>query len=801
VSEEEAASSGVPVQMTGLPEAVTTAQPNVALVVPTRTDVQVGQSSVLRSLGGRALSGGSASTLATSTQPLVRAFRSRGATASTGDPWNGFLSDSIPPRIVGNHPIQLAFVGPGGAPNRFVVDFQFQVPACAPFPHENDRLEFPNHTARVLIAPNAPINGFHDGVLVHLLSGNPATFAPMAGRYSDPFTGAPGQAPDCYVTFAPAAAAPPNAGVLKHAKLFVRFSEPIDPASVRPLDSLTVSYDAAASAIYKRVVADIVPDNGLKGMLFVPKQPLRHQQGLATSYFVDVLGGSDGVRDLAGNPLAAALHASFSIAPGETTMNSGSFSLRFDAADEDGDGRTEVRGGVLYDLLLGKVIPRPVTRFSALADTQSPTVAAMTQLSQPVQTPLSRYGSRTMMTWRYHDLGFALRDDSTHDIDVEGLNWSPAGGALSVDSFSQFEMAFAHSKFLPDEQINSFLLPNWPNSGVVATFANNLLDPLHDPSVVVHPRALGYTVQPSDAFVATNGAVMAPWPLNQYVPPSQFKYWTWRDTSTISLGGPLGTGADNGRLQQVTKSGLVGFYPVNKVPTIALPLLMEFRTWPDANALGLNGLRVAIAINSSARPAFRAYSTGGVHPLNPAQIKVVFPDAEPVATGTYGPLGNQTSPLDNVFAYGQADFVVRVSRMHTRWFDTFGTNTTFAEPYVEHAASLPAGTQVVDAYRGAYAISVSSPPTGVLPYTDAGLMDSYGDGYTVSQLMQLSMPTNLTFTPSFFNVPPNSIDKTWKSSISAVNGARYLQARVSFVSNPQTGLSPDLGAIGFSYRR
>ncbi|MCC7011748.1 MAG: hypothetical protein IT454_04220 [Planctomycetes bacterium] len=804
VSEAEGLASGVPVQMAGLPEALTSGQPNLLLSLPAQANPLQGQSSVLRNLGGRALgvnlNGPIHATAAGSA--VARVFRSRGRSTVTGDPGVGYLADPSAPFVVGNHPVQLTFVAPGSAPGKFRVDIQFQVPGCAPIARENDRMLFAQHSVRVLSHNVQPVAGLLSNIEVQVMAGNPSSFGLAAGKYADRFTGVSTQIPECYLSFSPAAAQLPNARVSKDAIVSVRFNEPIDASSVRALDTLTVSYGGViASPLHARVVGDILPDNALQTMLFVPRMPLRHASGAADAFTVDVLGGLNGVRDLAGNALAAALHASFTLDPAQSAVDSGSVALRFDGVDEDGDGNPEVRGGVLFDIVNHRVLPRPVTRFSALADTVNPVVGAMVQFAPGVTTPLTHYGSRAAMLWRYHDLGFELRDESTHDLDVEGLNWSPVNGATSAETFAQFEVALAHSKFLPDEALSSGLLPTYSQSGLTSIFANNQADALNDPLTVVHPRSRGYTVDPTDVFTATNGAALTPWPLNQGVPQSQFTYWTWRDTSKLALGGPNGDGADTHRLQQVTKTAQTKFYPASKVPTIALPLLMEFRTFPDGQTNSTNHLRVALAINSSARPYFRAHSTGGVNPNNPAQIKIVDPDQEPVATGGFAASGGLANPMDNVFAFGQADFVYRVSRMHTRWLDTGALGTTFADPFLELGGALPAGAQVVVAVRGANSIQLSNPPAGVLPYANANNLDAYGDGHTAAQNIILGRPSNLAFTPSFANTPPAPLDRSWKSTIGAINGARFVQARVTFVSNATTGLSGSLSALGFAYRR
>jgi hypothetical protein len=277
---------------------------------------------------------------------------------------------------------------------------------------------------------------------------------------------------------------------------------------------------------------------------------------------------------------------------------------------------------------------RNVSRFSQVADTSVPIVGAMVPFTGPIQTPLSNWGSKMMNVWRYCDLGMGLRDDATHNLEVEGLWWESFSGFVQTDAFSNFQMSLAHSKYLPDEALNTGLLPNWPASGLQKAFDSNLLDKATDPLTIVHPKAKGYTLSPQDSAVSISGNVIVPWPMNRNVTPQEFVYWTWRDTAKIAVGAPDGTGADPQRLASIVgnKNALVGFYTKDKVPTIGLPLLMEFRTYVDSKAIGQNGFKVAIAINSSANPYFRAFSTGGVNPNNPQQITIINPDSERART-------------------------------------------------------------------------------------------------------------------------------------------------------------------------
>ncbi len=415
-----------------------------------------------------------------------------------------------------------------------------------------------------------------------------------------------------------------------------------------------------------------------------------------------------------------------------------------------------------------------MTRFSAQADGNTPTTGAMIPFPAPVDNPLTPLGAHMQSVWRYVDLGFSLLDESTMNVDVEGLAWAPFAGQVLADTFAQFEMSLGHSTRAPDEVVAKTLLPLFPDSGLDTSYAVNEADGLS----VVHPRERGYVVSPADAFVAPTGTTMLPWPLNRGIPDDQFQYFTWRDTRILEVGGPAGFGVDPAISWQV--QGLPSVpptYPSGEVPTIGLPLLMDFKCFPDSQAVGLNSFRVALAINSSPRPEFRAFSSGGVNASG--QVILVDPDLDPVAQGGFNPgSGAPTLPRDNLFYFGQADFVVRVSVMHSIWFDAGSGSTQFADPVVIEDGVLagPAGTQVEVALRGADSLG------NLAALADAGQLDFYGDDD--------GTPTQ------FFQG-----DATWKTDAADLNGARYVQARMTIVSNAATGETTSVDSLGLAYRR
>ena len=110
--------------------------------------------------------------------------------------------------------------------------------------------------------------------------------------------------------------------------------------------------------------------------------------------------------------------------------------------------------------------------------------------------------------------------------------------------------------------------------------------------------------------------------------------------------------------------------------------------------------------------------------------------------------------------------------------------TQYSAPVIEPRASdQPEGTSVVLDYRGASTL------TNTVLLTDSIGLDAYGNRVTTGT-------SGGTGDPTFFNG-----DATWKSSLTTLNGARFFQVRITFISNAETNLSPQLSALGFTYRR
>jgi hypothetical protein len=634
----------------------------------------------------------------------------------------------------------------------------------------------------------------------------------------------------CFLTFS-TVSNPPNLGVAPDSTVTIRFTEPVDPSSVSAFDTFTLTrYDSGytdnsadpldtnaetlptvAPEFRNFVVGRISASSDLREYRFLPALPFTHTVGRTEAVYVTLRApadGAPGVRDLAGNGLAVTFDtpdtaASDGLVGFELDSTAGDqltdgFVFRFDSndmvpgtelmppgSDPDamGFGHQEFRGEFLIDGTNQLLRPRPVTRFQFNADRSQPVPSLMTPFGPGVQTPISRYGSKLQTLWRYVDGGYTLLDSQFYNIDVEHLHWAPAGGAVVADTIPRMEISLSTAGRQPDERLDPNGLPMWPASGLVATFSQNILDAAGDPLTTVHPGAFGqpgYIIQPVNASITATGTTVMPWPYNFNIAADRRTYYTWRSTAVLAVGAPSGQGVPLG------VEGGANVFPAGQVPSIGLPLLMEYRCYPNQAITGANAFDISLAINSASTPNFRAFTTGG---LGTSGIVTREPDLQDVAMGGFNPNslptpGATTPPVDNSFYVGAADMVIRVSRAFSTWFDSGSSATRYEEPLLEPpAAQQPTGTQVQLAFRGA--TQVTDP---VLRW-QGEMLNAYGTTTTGVQ-------------PTYFQ----SVN-TWRSTMALISspdgiqsGARYFQLRLTFVSNVSTNLAPTLSALGVAWR-
>ena len=792
--EAQALPTPPPVNGLGLPASVTTSSlPNVAIEIPTEEVLIAGQFDVLRNLRGNELTFDENGPRDTSspTRDVVRGFRA----GNQLDPNNGFLLDPLPPSILGSWPISTTSVVDVGAVPGFDFTLTLNFPTvCQDAPAVGDVININGFFLEVT-ADGATPDVAGD---VPLLAVTSASEVPLAsslqgsGLFLSPYD--PNLAVDgtCWVTFTPPPGTFPNGDISPTAQISVRFSEPMDPSTVAGMDDflvvrtadpdpLTEDNQPAPSEI---VVGTVTPSSDLLNFAFAPSLPLTHTNTVADPYFVRV----DGPLDLAGNAVVNDLpDLEFTLDPLAATEDTGSFALRFDRSDEL--GTVDLSGQAFYDLDRGVLFPRSVSFQSAVADRNQ--VPASIQLSIPggVRDPLTPLGSKLQTLWRYVDLGWAINDPSLYNLDVIGVNWSPFGGQVIADFYEEFEILLAHSNFLPDEFIG-MNGPQYANSGLnagPALFTSNLLPDPGSPQTVVHSRAQGYTINPSDIFLSNSGTLMMPFPINRSpgVTPRTF---TWRDTAVEAVAGPGNNGIPMAIENQLN---ILPPDPVNggnlavgsiagagMIPTIGLPLLMEVRCYPSNSGIGLNSLDANTVIAGTTIPNFRAWSSGGIDTNGGRVIR--NPDLETFPRGGFNPLSAPTGQptqvsSDNTFYIGQIDTVSVVSRAFTAFFDSAVPLGVNFRPSVQLPApdQQPVGTSIRLDYRGATMLTGTS---GL----DASDFDAYGN--------------LMTGTAAFLDGTGS-----WSQNIDSADTARYLQVRITFMSNLETGLTAELAALGILF--
>lgn len=703
---------------------------------------------------------------------MLRAFRSGNAQDLNG----GFLLDLVRPEIVGEWEILLeaARADPQGPPGfGFEVTLRFETP-CRAALRAGDTLQAGGELYEVLSSsgPLGP-DGRLTGLQLLRQATEPLPRAEIllgAARLLTVFQKELEVNPACWVTFAPQPATPASAGVDCRAFVRVRFSEPMDPDSVRAFDSFRLVRRGLEVAS-NMVVGSVRAGQGLQEFDFVPRLPLANHE--ERFYRVEVSSGPNGVRDLSGVPLPTSFESAvFELAPGQPIFRNGGLALRFETVDELSPGLPDYRGQVSE--AGGILRPRP-THFSMhTADRTHPIPSMMLPFPPGVQTPLSPLGSKLQALWRYIDFGFQVLDENFHNLDVIGLYWSPVEGRVNADFYPQFEMRMAHSRFLPDESLGS-AGPSHPVSGLLSgpnLFTDNLLDP-RDEQAVVHPGGFGYQVLPRDLRLSERGTRLMPFPWNRSGAP--LTSFTWRDTSVVARAGPKSGGIPLDIESNPPLTGSVA--PEGLVPSIGLPLLWEIRCYPTASGLGFNSFEILIPVGGFPQPNFRAFSTGGVN--QGGQVVRVDPDLESSPNGGFNP--SSTPPgrrtmfsADNSFYVGAIDTVVRVSRAVTVWIDTGSTSPRFAEPVLEPRQQIGA-TALVAEFRGADFFSADA---GSAPF-DASRLDPYGDFRTGRV---------------FFHG-----DGLWSRDLRSLDGARFVQVRFSFFNDIENALSPELDSLGIAF--
>lgn len=432
-------------------------------------------------------------------------------------------------------------------------------------------------------------------------------------------------------------------------------------------------------------------------------------------------------------------------------------------------------------------------------------------------------GSRMMMRYIEDDFSLSYRQASEMVIDIEQLYWSPFNNLdVLFDVFDRYSMLLSHTDRRPDIHyllVDGECLLACPgiSSSLSTTFLDNVL-PGSQQVPVFEDRV--YRMNPNDSFRSPNNF--------KYIAYPRFdRSYTWRDSRLVSvdangdvigLGGARDPGAPTpnddwtanidspwieddpdpefpGTTWVIDEADFRGDRERDHDP-IALPLLVDFKMFPDSTAnglaLGSNGFQMAmisqpsnfllgtpggyyslIGVGCPGRdpwPMTRVHTTGGLDPntntdvlVNPATTQVAtggwIKDAGAIVITNIGVAGNgplgifRAPPGDAMINWAQADFVRKVSTATFGFLDTLQPNRGTAGAGVPDFLGIANEIGVV---RILDVVSLLDPPQSDQPAGTSIVLEFRGAQNFVNDDVLYDPVTNDTVPPPEPTGPPPS---------------------------------------------
>tara|TARA_B110000467_G_scaffold158497_1_gene174751 strand:+ start:479 stop:3664 length:3186 start_codon:yes stop_codon:yes gene_type:complete len=770
----------------------------------------------------------------------IRVIRS----GNSADDYNGFLKDVVLPKLISEQRVTVSSVVELGATQRILTYSNNALGCQGILPKAGDvfDLSVDGQLQNAFVQITAIVDSSDPTAYIArgtLISGDlPATSSNLGAVLTTAYSSQDSDYQLCFLSFTPEPAVLPATGVDPAATISVMFSEAMDSKTVRSLDSmvLATSNMVAVNPLDpiepdaewvpgEETVADYLdrlPGFGVGGgsgrIMFGPVQssgdartytlaPLAgitdaFGEGVDAQISLAIRAGTTGVLDLAGNPVGfsgfVAGHSGQSAVTDKLTVggvaaNIKYFALRGNGVDEDNDQSPEYGGQLGQYNGDGVLRGRAVNRFSRQADKTNTYVGQRISFTAGIMTPLVPAGAVLHTLYGYHHLGFGLSNNQEYNLDVEGMSWSPFQGIVYDTTFDRYSIALAHSGRLPDDWIDPASgYPAYNNSGL-KRLSSNLFDQniygfgedpvahaeLDETIVFDVPQ---YSISQANVYLANGGVAMYPW-------PDFSQTFTYRDTSLPLPDGNTLAGGNNASGTSVDNRGwgcpprVVNedrTYEKSLIPTIGLPLLMRYRCYVVGAEFGFNGSQVQIMVGSSALPAFRVFSWGG---LTGSNWDFVVPDADGAGSGP--------TPRGSIKAYGpelhwgQVDFVTKVSNVYTHWFNAGGALDWFSNLTLEPTPqqSNP-GTSVEVEFRTSPAINVVNCIDETTPLEDASnAFDAYGEYDD-----DIGCAT-VTAGSDWVSDPASLVSLQYP----------YFQLRFTFIANTQLNLEAEMDAFGFAY--
>jgi hypothetical protein len=859
VSAIEAAAEQVPLNVVGFDASIQSSGYNMMIEIPTRVDLINGVSRVLSSLDGRygpsrKSAGEPAKALGLDNYTLVAAMR----TGNEFDAYSGFMRDVKRPELIGVQGTTVQNIV-NITSNSAEFEYSVDATNCADLtPKIGDVFEVDELGVNTIWTVDAVLDSAGPVYRVRCdidVSDSSNFIAPFPAKLTTRYSPLDYDIQACYLEILPEPVLNlPVGGILPEATVTVRFDEPLDPSSVRSMstfciiqpddnpapDPLNVKesqtawfrqvdtletvgdfIDRQRGYDYRADAAGSLPDSEFGGRILFGQviatnsnrdfsiTPLAGWQDAdpndtSNSFVIALRDGAEGLKDLSGNALllnnfvagndgaglpAQNIQLSILGAPADGSKY---FSLLGKSLDEDGDSNAEWAGQVSI-LSPGILSGRPPSRFTVSADngqfSLSSHISGTPEDNTAVQEPLTFAGAVVMNVYRPEDFGFGYGLVDEYNLTVEGFSWSPYAGVTYDEDFPSVSLSLSHSLTLPDEAFVAVPPgPIWPQSGMAtSSFDDNVLGYTQDGSSGIDEQLVfnnSYYVRSVNKF-DLNGVEYLPW-------PEFTENYVWRDTSMSQeyLGGTANSIGSPTQQYVVDNPGFPVIWAPEQVPSIGLPLQCRFRTDPSANLRqSLNTFATTVMMNPANQPPnlpmFRIYSAGGQDASgNWQQVKPDVP-----GTSGFLPTGGYINGIptanvgDDIIYWAAADIVKDTSRMYSHWFDTSGPLNlgAFKGVIVEPSPELqPKGTSISVEYRGAVAVSAGGvdPDVSATPLNSADTpFDEYGD----------FVGTGTVSTPS-----------AWTEDITDLEGQSYsfIQIRVTFKSNPDLGLRPELDSLG-----
>ncbi|MDP6423703.1 MAG: hypothetical protein QGG14_03120, partial [Planctomycetota bacterium] len=558
-------------------------------------------------------------------QSIIRDFRSGNASDNNLHTSNGFVNDATPPRVVGEMSMRLERVDIRGPFDQRVLLYK------AGIEHEVDRGDVlklysvnsegqPVGTSEVVADPIDDFNRPEEQHVVvrvrdasKFLELDPSTHPDYPGNIKEREAWLVKNAPTIvlstefngekddplnFLSFSPRPIPDPdkdtvaqNRNVSPGASLIVRFTKPVDLGTVRSFDSLilatledTVDLLSPKEGTPHLIQSQVFDEDGSQTALrsapplgfYVDDEMRKPANKDRYPYFMHLVGGINGIRDLGGRPLdfqffnKAREFVSFSFHLDVNRDKSGrprfpnsrvvTLARRFLDKDEDEDaaGELDAFGAIVYQD--GQVSGRPTSRLTAFVDDRnqlpSPptpplaycpggttaTLTGATPFGSPIQNPLNPLGGRLQTIWREVDLSLSRTDPYDFNLDCEGMWWAPFQATNNApktqfDIFDRISLYVGHSERRPAPCVGvPSSLPQFGSSGLRAQFFANFVknhkrtatNPMNKASVDTQPDPhLAYVDQ--QLVIRNEDSVFEPNGVNRFLPLPAFQdpLFTW----------------------------------------------------------------------------------------------------------------------------------------------------------------------------------------------------------------------------------------------------------------------------------